>query len=83
MAAAANTARPVMAASVVLCLLLLATGPQEAAGADQGQYLSYDKVLSCKVLGNCEKNQGPEAKRPGKPANEYTRGCSKIFQCRG
>ncbi|XP_066308400.1 protein RALF-like 13 [Miscanthus floridulus] len=82
MAAANNTARLAMAVAVVLCLLL-ATAPQEAAGVDQGQYLSYDKVLSCKVLGNCEKNQGPEAKRPGKPANDYTRGCSKIFKCRG
>ncbi|XP_066313836.1 protein RALF-like 13 [Miscanthus floridulus] len=82
MAVAANTARLAMVAAAVLCLLL-ATEPQEAAGADQGQYLSYDKVLSCKALGNCEKNQGPEDKRPGKPANDYTRGCSKIFKCRG
>lgn len=83
MAAAANTARLAMVAAAVLCLLL-ATAPQEAAGADQGQqYLTYDKLISCKTLGNCEKYQSPEDKRPGKPANEYTRGCSKIFQCRG
>ena len=73
-----------MAAAAVLCLLLLSTVPQEVAGADQGQYLSYDKVLSCKALGNCDdKNQSPEAKRPMKPVNGYTRGCSKIFKCRG
>lgn len=78
---AVSIARLAVVAAAMLCLLL-AMAPQEAAGAE-GQYLSYDKVLSCKVLGNCEKNQGPEATRPGKPANEYTRGCSAITRCRG
>jgi hypothetical protein len=72
--------RLALAAALVLCLLL-ATGPQEAAGAEG--MLSYDKLLSCKVLGNCDKNRGPGATRPGKPVNKYTRGCSPLTRCRG
>ncbi|KAK8452432.1 hypothetical protein SEVIR_5G109950v4 [Setaria viridis] len=41
-------------------------------------------MISCKVLGNCEKNAGtPDATRPGAVANRYTRGCSAIERCRG
>ncbi|RCV24772.1 hypothetical protein SETIT_5G113300v2 [Setaria italica] len=75
-----STARLAVVA-VTLCLLLLA-GPQEAEAAEWITYPS--KMISCKVLGNCEKNAGtPDATRPGAVANRYTRGCSAIERCRG
>jgi hypothetical protein len=77
---ATNMARLALVAAVVLCLLL-ATGPQGAVSAEG--MVSFDNLISCKVLGNCDKNLGPEASRPGKPANDYTRGCNPITGCRG
>nr|CAB3503473.1 unnamed protein product [Digitaria exilis] len=74
------TARLAMA---VLCLLLVASSPA-VRQAEATEWLTYPKaMISCKVLGNCEKNAGPDATRPGKPANTYTRGCSAITRCRG
>ncbi|AQK90356.1 uncharacterized protein [Zea mays] len=85
-AAGVSAARlAVAAAAVLLCLLLLlAAGPQGVSGADGRRKTAspYDKLISCRVLGNCDKNKGPEATRPGKPVNKYTRGCSKIDKCR-
>ncbi|KAG2595512.1 uncharacterized protein LOC120710457 [Panicum virgatum] len=74
-----SSTRVAAAAVVALCLLLAPA--QEAAGVE---YMTYPpNMINCKVLGNCEKNAGPEATRPGKPANSYTRGCSAIDRCRG
>ncbi|KAG2575284.1 protein RALF-like 9 [Panicum virgatum] len=74
-----SSTRVAAAAVVALCLLLALA--QEAAGVE---YMTYPpNMIHCKVLGNCEKNAGPDATRPGKPANSYTRGCSAIDRCRG
>ncbi|KAF8704902.1 hypothetical protein HU200_031143 [Digitaria exilis] len=70
-------------AMAVLCLLLVASSPA-VRQAEATEWLTYPKaMINCKVLGNCEKNAGPDATRPGKPANTYTRGCSAITRCRG
>ncbi|KAJ1254936.1 hypothetical protein BS78_03G056400 [Paspalum vaginatum] len=74
-----KTTRLAMAAVAVLCLLLAAG---QAAGAEAVETMKYPH-LSCEVLGNCNKKGGPEATRPGKAANKYTRGCSKMDRCRG
>ena len=74
-----SSTRVAAAAVVALCLLLAPA--QEAAGVE---YMTYPpNMIHCKVLGNCEKNAGPDATRPGKPANSYTRGCRAIDRCRG
>ncbi|CAL4965426.1 unnamed protein product [Urochloa decumbens] len=69
-------------AVVVLCLLMAAAAAPQAA--DAVEYIKYPKnMISCKALGNCEKNDGgPDATRPGAVANKYTRGCSRIDRCR-
>ena len=69
------------AAAVVVALCLLLAPAQQAAGVE---YMTYPpNMIHCKVLGNCEKYAGPDATRPGKPANSYTRGCRAIDRCRG
>ena len=48
--------------------------PSQAEAANNG-HISYDAL---------KKNQGGKKDtRPGKPANKYNRGCSKINHCRG
>jgi hypothetical protein len=70
-------------AAVVVLLLLAAAGSQQQAAAVE--YITYpSKMISCKALGNCDKNAGnPDATRPGAVANPYTRGCNPINRCRG
>ncbi|KAL5226306.1 hypothetical protein ABZP36_014571 [Zizania latifolia] len=73
--------------SAVFMGLMLATAhqadaarPLTAAAAEPAT-----PVISCSVLGNCggdTTNSGELQLSLAKPANPYTRGCSKIDRCR-
>ncbi|KAG8053402.1 hypothetical protein GUJ93_ZPchr0001g31860 [Zizania palustris] len=80
--------RVAMVSAVFVGLMLVAAHRADAArpvtpaGAEPAT-----PVISCSVLGNCgggDTTISGELKLPSlpKPANPYTRGCSKIDRCR-
>ncbi|KAF8704903.1 hypothetical protein HU200_031144 [Digitaria exilis] len=79
--------RLAMAAMLLLLGVLLAV-QQVANAEEEAKVKPMSTKADCEVSGTCDMKLGvaaaaDPATRPGAKANEYTRGCSKINQCRG